>query len=58
LLNVEALPPEARDHALHGEWSDFRECHLGGDVLLIYKMDDGQLHLARLGSHAQLFKNM
>ncbi|SJM89589.1 type II toxin-antitoxin system YafQ family toxin [Crenothrix polyspora] len=58
LLNAQALPPEARDHALHGEWSDFRECHLSGDVLLIYKIDDRQLHLTRLGSHAQLFKNM
>lgn len=58
LLNAEPLPPEARDHALHGEWDDFREFHLGGDVLLIYKMDACQLHLIRLGSHAQLFKNM
>ena len=34
LLNDEPLPPEAKDHALQGEWSDFRELHLGGDSLL------------------------
>jgi mRNA interferase YafQ len=57
LLNAEPLPPEARDHSLHGEWGDFRELHLGGDTLLIYKIDDHHVHLTRLGSHAQLFKN-
>ena len=31
------LPPEARDHALHGNWTDFRECHISGDLLLIYR---------------------
>ncbi|SJM93541.1 hypothetical protein CRENPOLYSF2_3390008 [Crenothrix polyspora] len=30
---------------------------LGGDTLLIYKIDDHHVHLTRLGSHAQLFKN-
>ena len=58
LLEAEPLPPEARDHALHGEWSDFRELHLGGDILLIYQTDEQSVYLTRLGSHAQLFKNM
>ncbi len=58
LLNDEVLPPEAKDHALQGEWSDFRELHLGGDTLLIYRADEHQVYLTRLGSHAQLFKGM
>jgi mRNA interferase YafQ len=58
LLGSESLPPEAKDHALHGEWSDFRELHLGGDTLLIYRTDDQYVYLTRLGSHAQLFKGM
>ena len=58
LLNDEPLPPEAKDHALQGEWSDFRELHLGGDSLLIYQTDERHVYLTRLGSHAQLFKNM
>lgn len=58
LLSSKALPPEALDHVLQGEWGDFRELHLGGDVLLIYQTDDQTVYLARLGSHTQLFKNM
>ena len=58
LLNDEPLPPEAKDHVLQGEWSDFREMHLGGDVLLIYQTDEKYIFLTRLGSHAQLFKSM
>ena len=58
LLDQHPLPPESRDHALQGEWNDFRECHLGGDTLLIYQTDEQFVYLARLGSHAQLFKTM
>jgi len=58
LLNDEPLPPEAKDHALQGEWSDFRELHLGGDSLLIYQTDEQHVYLTRLGSHTQLFKSM
>ena len=58
LLNEESLPIEAKDHALQGEWNDFRECHLGGDMLLIYQTEKHTVYLTRLGSHAQLFKSM
>jgi mRNA interferase YafQ len=30
------LPPEARDHQLKGNFKDYREFHLGGDMLIIY----------------------
>jgi len=55
LLKDEVLPAESKDHALQGQWQDFRELHLGGDTLLIYKTDDKKVYLTRLGSHAQLF---
>jgi mRNA interferase YafQ len=58
LLNGEPLPPEARYHALQGEWNDFRELHLGGDTLLIYQTDAQTVYLVRLGTHAQLFKSL
>ena len=58
LLSNEPLPPEVKDHALQGEWKDFRELHLGGDMLLIYQTDEEYVYLTRMGSHAQLFKNM
>lgn len=56
LANDEALPPRFRDHALSGDWSGFRECHLRPDLLLIYdKPDMDELRLVRLGSHSELF---
>lgn len=58
LLDEKPLPPESKDHALHGEWLDFRELHLGGDMLLIYKSDASTIYLTRLGTHAQLFSGM
>jgi mRNA interferase YafQ len=26
------------DHVLTGDWSSHRECHVGGDFLLIYQL--------------------
>jgi mRNA interferase YafQ len=50
------LPPAHRDHPLAGDWNDCRECHVRGDLLLVYrKPDDATLQLVRLGSHSELF---
>jgi mRNA interferase YafQ len=49
------LPQRYFDHALTGEWKDFRDCHLRPDLVLIYrKPDDQSLELVRLGSHSEL----
>jgi mRNA interferase YafQ len=56
LLSKEELPPEAKDHQLKGTLKEYRELHISGDVLLIYKIDETQLHLIRLGTHSQLFE--
>jgi len=56
LLKGESLPPEALDHPLKGEYDDYREFHLGGDLLIIDKIESDQVILFRLGSHNQLFK--
>ncbi len=45
-----------RDHALNGDWTNHRECHLKPDQLLIReKPDEAVLRLVRLGSHSDLF---
>lgn len=53
------LGPEWRDHPLRGDWAGHRECHIGGDFLLAYKVDDsgkvGQVIFVRAGTHAELF---
>ena len=55
LQKGEVLSPIHRDHALIGNWSDWRECHLGGDWLLIYRVTEHEVILARTGSHSELF---
>src|SRR3954449_11226820 len=50
------LPPANRDHALTGNWTGYRECHVRSDLQLVYgKPDDDTLRLVRLGSHSDLF---
>ncbi len=55
------LGPEWKDHALKGEWAGTRECHIGGDFLLIYEVDDqagpsGTIIFVRAGTHSELFR--
>lgn len=56
LLDGKELPIEARDHNLIGNYSSFKEFHIGGDLLVIYCIEDDILRLARVGTHSQLFK--
>lgn len=51
----EPLGPEWRDHPLKGEWADHRECHIGGDFLLVCQLEGGAINFVRAGSHAGLF---
>ena len=57
LANQETLDEKYHDHALSGNYSDFRECHIKPDWLLIYATDDKELELflIRTGSHSDLF---
>jgi len=55
LLKEEELPIEAKEHPLKGNYSDFREFHISGDLLVIYKIEDDILKLVRIGSHSELF---
>ncbi len=51
------LPPNYRDHPLSGNLSDFRECHIESDWLLMYQIYEDTLILSATatGSHADLF---
>ncbi len=55
--NDRPLGAEWSDHDLMGEWDDHRECHVGGDFLLIYRLtnDDGVVFV-RAGAHSDLFR--
>ena len=59
--NDPPLGPEWKDHALKGNWSEHRECHVGGDFLLIYRLDEtagpgGTVVFVRAGTHSELFQ--
>jgi mRNA interferase YafQ len=58
IANAAPLPAEWKDHALSGNWADHRECHVGGDFLLIYTIDekDNLVVFTRAGTHAELFE--
>lgn len=59
IANNGPLPPEWLDHSLTGHWGSHRECHIGGDFLLIYTLDDAGKHglvvFVRSGTHSELF---
>lgn len=57
LAKREKLDSKYRDHSLSGEFSDFRECHVKPDWILIYSIDDEELELFlfRTGTHSDLF---
>ena len=55
LLREEPLPPEAKDHPLKGNFSDYRELHISGDLLLVYRIKNETLQLIRIGSHSEIF---
>lgn len=57
LLNRLPLPENYQDHALSGEWKGYRDCHIQGDLVLIYQYvshdEFDELKLARLNTHSQ-----
>lgn len=57
LLDGQTLEPKYQDHALTGEYSGYRECHVKPDLLLVYKVDDDILMLTilRIATHSKLF---
>jgi len=56
MLEGKELPIEARDHSLIGNYSGFKEFHVGGDLLVVYCIEDDIIRLTRIGTHSQIFK--
>ncbi|GDY89574.1 type II toxin-antitoxin system YafQ family toxin [Bifidobacterium longum subsp. infantis] len=51
------LPDRYHDHALTGNMTGFRECHITPDLLLVYLIEKDVLvlTLTRTGTHSDLF---
>ena len=55
LVSEVPLAERYYDHALTGDWKNFRDCHIKPDLVLIYqKLNDKILQLVRIGSHSEL----
>lgn len=52
----ERLDPIHRDHKLAGAFAGRRECHIGSDWLLIYKVQADTIIFERTGAHSDLFR--
>lgn len=57
LMEEQILPERYKDHALLGNYTGFRECHILPDWLLIYSINKSELILtaSRTGTHSDLF---
>ena len=57
IANESPLGPEWLDHPLKGARADHRECHIGGDFLLIYQIEANAINFVRSGTHSDLFSH-
>ena len=56
LQGSDILPKELLDHPLFGDYKDFREIHIYGDLCIVYQRNDKELHLRRIGRHQDIFR--
>lgn len=58
LSTGESLPEKNKDHALTGNWTGYRECHIQPNWLLIYYIHEDilVLTLSRTGTRSDLFR--
>jgi YafQ family addiction module toxin component len=57
LLNEEKLEEKYQDHGLNGGLSEYRDCHVCNDLVLVYKVNKqkGILVLSNIGTHSEIF---
>jgi len=53
LIMGEPLPEHCREHKLHGDLEGFWDCHIEGDWVLLYQLDEGEkITFAYTGTHS------
>lgn len=55
IVEQKPLDRKYKDHPLSGNWAKYRDCHVEGDWLLIYKVEGETVTFERTGTHADLF---
>ncbi len=57
LIEEKEIPAHYKTHYLKGDYKGCLECHLEGDLLIIWiDPNDDTIYLERVGSHAELFR--
>lgn len=58
LVQGQSLPDKYHDHNLGADFAGYKECHLTGDCVLIYKVDHTSkyVRLVNIGNHANMFE--
>ncbi len=56
LREGKSLPAKYCNHKLKGKYSEYWECHIEPNWLLVYKKSDTHLLLYAMGTHSDLFK--
>jgi len=58
LLDGEVLPAKYRDHPLQGDKRGYRDCHIQGDWVLLYKINKNALTLilSETGTHSDILE--
>jgi addiction module RelE/StbE family toxin len=51
------LPQGYHDHALTDDYQGYREFHLTGDIVVIYRPTPGRVAVVNVGTHAAMFGN-
>jgi len=57
LAKYDDLPEEYDEHPLRDNWQGYLDCHLAGDLVVIYKRTARQVILARIGRHTEVFRH-
>ena len=52
LIWGDLLPARCREHKLHGDWEGFTECHVEGDWVIIYIIEEEKIIFAYTGTHS------
>jgi len=57
LSKGDKLPKSYQDHKLQGDYEGYHDCHIRGDLILVYCIEKDKLILVLidLGSHSDLF---
>jgi mRNA interferase YafQ len=49
------LPERCREHGLSGAYEGLTDCHVEGDLVLIYRFSEEKILFYHIGTHSDLF---